>query len=249
MSEIVIDHFSKVDEPDLFFDGERYTVKGETSKDEYPNVYEGLTEEEMKKGYHINYYTFRKFFELLRKFENPTIVETGSSGWSVTCSSLLFDRYVNKYGGDFSTVDFTPYTINRLKPMLSPLSEAHCGDSVEFLKNFPRQIDAAYLDSYDIDWLNYEPAAQHGKKEMEALLPHLKDKSIILIDDTPALPLFLPFRGETQTSVGDLFEITESMPGKGMYVEEVLKANSDKFRYTKVLHMYAVIFEVERIPN
>jgi len=62
MSEIVIDHFSKIDEPDLFFDGERYTVKGETSKDVYPNIYEGLTEEEMKKGYHINYYTFRKFF-------------------------------------------------------------------------------------------------------------------------------------------------------------------------------------------
>jgi hypothetical protein len=37
------------------------------------------------------------------------------------------------------------------------------------------------------------------------------------------------------------------MPGKGMYAEEVLQANADKFRYTKVLHMYAVIFEVERI--
>ena len=68
MTDIVIDHFSRIDEPDLYFDGKRYTVKGETSKDEFPNVYEGLTEEEMKKGYHINYYTFRKFLELLRKF-------------------------------------------------------------------------------------------------------------------------------------------------------------------------------------
>jgi len=249
MSEIVIEHFNKIDEPDLFFDGERYTVKGETSKDEYPNIYEGLTEEEMKTGRHINYYTFRKFFELLRTFENPTIVETGSSGWSATCSSLLFDRFINKYGGKFFTVDMAQYTINRLNSMLSPLSKAHCGDSVEFINSLQDKVDAVYLDSYDIDWLNYEPSAQHGKKEMEAILPILKDRAIILIDDTPASPFFLPFRNDTQITVCDLFEITENMPGKGMYAEEVLKANSDKFKYNKILHMYAVIFEVERINN
>ncbi len=247
MSEIVIEHFSKVNEPDLYFDGERYSVKGETSKDEYPNIYEGLTEEEMKKGYHINYYTFRKFFELLSSFEKPNILETGSSGWSVTCSSLLFDKFVNKYGGKFFTVDAMPYTINRLKPMLSSLSEAHCGDSVEYIKNFNHKVDAVYLDSYDIDWLNYEDSAQHGKREMEELLPHLNKRSIILIDDTPASAFFLPFRNDTQSTVNDLFEITGNMPGKGMYAEEVLQSNSDKFRYKKVLHMYAVIFEVERI--
>jgi hypothetical protein len=249
MSEIVIDHFLNVDEPDLHFDGERYSVKGETSKDEYPNIYEGLTEEEMKRGHHINYYTFRKFFELLRKFENPNILETGSSGWSPTSSSLLFDRFVNKYGGRFFTVDLVPYTIHRLKPMVSHLTEVHLGDSIEYIKNFKHKIDAVYLDSFCIEWLNYEPSAQHGKKEMEALLPHLNNKSIILIDDTPVSPFFLPYRGDVHSTVSDLFEITGNMPGKGMYAEEVLKANSDKFRYTKVLHMYAVIFEVERIPN
>jgi hypothetical protein len=247
MTDIVIEHFSKVDEPDLYFDGKHYIVKGEVSKDEYKNIHKDLTKDEMKKGYHINYYTFRKFFELLSSFDNPTIIETGSSGWSVTCSSLLFDRFINKYGGNFFTVDAAQYTIGRLKPMLSSLSEAHCGDSVEYIKNFKYKIDAAYLDSYDIDWLNYEDAAQHGKREMEALLPHLNSRSIILIDDTPSSSFFLPFRNDTQKTVNDLFEITENMPGKGMYAEEVLKANSDKFKYKKVLHMYAVIFEVERI--
>ncbi len=248
MTDIVIEHFNKIDEPDLYFDGERYTVKGETSKDEFANVYDGLTEEEMKRGHHINYYTFRKFFELLRTFENPTIVETGSSAWGVN-SSTLFDTYINKYGGDFHTVDINPYTTQKVQQTISPMSRAYNGDSVSFLKTFPKQVDAVYLDSYDMDWLNYEPSAQHGKKEMEAVLPLLKDRSIILIDDTPASPFFLPYRNDTHTTVCDLFEITENMPGKGMYAEEVLKANSDKFKYRKVLHMYAVIFEVERIQN
>jgi len=247
MSEIVQDHFSKIDEPDLYFDGERYTVKNETSEEKYPNVYSNLTQDEMKNGYHINYYTFRKFFELLTTLKNPNILETGSSGWSATCSSLLFDRFVNKYGGKFFTCDAAQYTIARLSPMLSPLSKAHCGDSVEFIKNFNDRVDAAYLDSYDIDWSNYEPSAQHGKREMEALLPKLSDKSYILIDDTPSSPFFLPFRGEGHNNIKDLYDIINVMPGKGMYAEEVLQANSDKFKYKKILHMYAVIFEVERI--
>jgi len=246
MTDIVIQHFLKINEPDLYFDGERYIVKGEKSKDSFPNIHEGLTEEEMKRGHHINYYTFRKFLELLKTFENPTIVETGSSAWGVN-SSTLFDTYINKYGGEFHTVDINPYTTNKVQQSISTLSKAYNRDSVEFLKNFNKKIDAVYLDSYDIDWLNYEPAAQHGKKEMEALLPHLKDKSIILIDDTPSSPFFLPFRNDQQCLVSNLFDITSSMPGKGMYAEEVLQANADKFRYTKVLHMYAVIFEVERI--
>jgi hypothetical protein len=121
--------------------------------------------------------------------------------------------------------------------------------SIEYIKNFKHKIDAVYLDSFCIEWLNYEPSAQHGKKEMEAVLPLLGDRAIILIDDTPASQFFLPYRNETHTMVGDLCDITGIMPGKGMYAEEVLQANSDKFRYKKILHMYAVIFEVERIPH
>lgn len=246
MTDIVVDHFKTIVEPDLFFDGKRYTVKGEVSEEEYPNVYEGLTEDEMKEGHHINYYTFRKFFELLSQFKEPTIIETGTSCWSVTCSSLLFDRFVNKYGGKFHTVDTVPYTINRAKTLLSPLSTANLGDSVSFIKSFQGKVDAVYLDSWDIDWLDYTPSAEHGRKEMEAVLEKLNDKAIILIDDTPASPFFLPYRGDTHTSVKDLYEITNTMPGKGMYAEEVLNMHPE-FKYTKVLHMYAVIYIVERV--
>ena len=55
MSEIIVNHFSKVDEPDLRFDGKYYTVKGD-SRYEKEDVYENLTEEEIQRGHHINYH-------------------------------------------------------------------------------------------------------------------------------------------------------------------------------------------------
>ena len=121
------------------------------------------------------------------------------------------------------------------------------GDSVEFIKSINYKVDAAYLDSYDIDWLNYEGSAQHGKNEFEALLPKLNDRSIVLIDDTPSIPHFLPWRGDTFNTVKDIFEITNVMPGKGMYVEDVLNEHKDKYTWTKVLNQYQALFVIHRI--
>jgi hypothetical protein len=247
MSEIVVEHFSKVVEPDLRFDGNYYTVKGDRYEKDADDVYSNLTEEELQRGHHINYFTFRKFFEMLKAFENPNIIETGTSSWSTTASSKLFDTYINKYDGTFNTVDIVPYTIARAKTELSNPASVHLGDSVEFIKNINYKVDAAYLDSYDIDWLNYESAAQHGKREFEALLPKLSDRAIVLIDDTPSCPTFLPWRGETYDTVKDLNEITGIMPGKGMYTIEVLNENKDKYTWTTVLHQYQLLLSINRV--
>ena len=245
MSEIIVNHFSKINEPDLSYDGKYFYVKGEPSAREYS--YENLTDNELNKGFHINYFSFRKFFELLRTFKNPNIIETGTSTWSPTSSSKLFDTYINKYGGTFNTVDLFPDTFQRAKSTLSNPESAHLGDSVEFINSITYKVQAAYLDSYDIEWLNYEPSAQHGKKEFEALLPKLDDRSIVLVDDTPSSPYFLPFRGYTYNNVKDIFEITNIMPGKGMYVEDVLNENKDKYTWEKVLHQYQVLFIIHRL--
>ncbi len=245
MSEIIVEHFSKVDEPDLRFDGKQYTVKGD--KKETNDTYENLTDEELQRGFHINYFTFRKFFEILKSFDKPNIIETGTSCWSTTASSRLFDTYINKYGGTFNTVDIVQYTIARAKVELTNPASAHLGDSFEFIQGIDYKVDAAYLDSYDIDWLNYEPSAQHGRKEFEALLPKLSDRAIVLIDDTPSCPTFLPWRGDTYETVKDLNEITGVMPGKGMYAIDVLNENKDKYTWNVVLHQYQLLLEINRI--
>jgi hypothetical protein len=57
------------------------------------------------------------------------------------------------------------------------------GDSVNFLKNFDRQIDFLYLDSYDFEKNNPSPSQQHHLREIEAAYDKLTPQSIVMIDD------------------------------------------------------------------
>lgn len=117
------------------------------------------------------------------------IVETGSSAWG-TNSSLLFDSYVREFGGVFWTVDIREEAASDLRQKLSEHSRAFVGDSVEFLDEFEfpdhfSRISLVYLDSYDLDLENPEPAMQHGLAEFNAVHPFLAKGSIMVVDDTP----------------------------------------------------------------
>jgi spermidine synthase len=61
-------------------------------------------------------------------------------------------------------------------------ARVHQGDSVAFLASFKDQIDVLYLDSLDTT----EPGhAEHALKELEAALPRLHERSIVVVDDSP----------------------------------------------------------------
>jgi hypothetical protein len=240
MTHVAINHFSNINEPIISYDGSRYSVFGEPSPLICDN-FKDFSEDEKTRTHHINYFTFRKFFELLAEFDKPQIIETGSSAYG-TNSSVMLDNYVCKYGGELHTVDINPQTTRNVRARLSTHSYTYTGDSVDFLRAFNGTIDAAYLDSYDLDFNNPRPAAEHGRNEMEALLPLIKTRALILIDDTPKSAYYLPFRNNVHTKLCG----AEIMPGKGMYAEDVLKAHTE-FQYTKILHMYAVLYDVRRI--
>ncbi len=195
--------------------------------------------------HHINFFTFKRFIELLDKISNPTIVETGTSATLVN-SSHFFDKYIKMNGGRFDTVDINPGAGNMFRRSVqSPDTTIHTGDSVKFLKNWNGpKIDAAYLDSWDLDYNNPVDSANHGKNEMEALLPHLNDNAIVLIDDTPKNPMYLPWRNETSTYVSTMYNITNMMPGKGMIVEDVLKKSD--FDYRVEIHQHQVLYVLSR---
>jgi len=121
--------------------------------------------------------------------KSSIIVETGSSAWG-TNSSLLFDSYVNSFGGKFETVDI------RVDPSLNLYRHCcnrtflSCDDSVSFLKkwsavNVNVKIDLLYLDSWDLDLYNSVPSALHGLAEFLAVSNNLQSGSLLLIDDTP----------------------------------------------------------------
>jgi hypothetical protein len=247
--QLLIDHFRAVD-PEAHIS----TVKNANGNynfkvfDDIDNTLEFNDDDKYgiySRPHHINFFTFWKFVEMLDTIKYPVIVETGTSATLVN-SSHFFDKYIELKGGRFDTVDLNPRATQIFSLAAKSLnSTAHHSDSVKFLKEWDGpKIDAAYLDSYDLEYLNPIDSANHGKNEMEALLPHLKDNSFVLIDDTPKNPIYLPWRNETAQQVGMMYQITQMMPGKGMLVEDVLKKSN--FNYEVVIHQHQVLYKLTK---
>jgi hypothetical protein len=247
MNELVNDHFKVVDpEAHITYDGHTYLVFGEKDT-EFKQEHEDLRPES-KQLHHINFYTMRRFVELIDEIKEPLIVETGTSATLVK-SSHLFDKYIFSKGGDFITVDINPGAAHHLsKDILCPKTKAITADSVHLLKNLDKltlkKIDALYLDSWDVEYLNPMDAANHCKNELIAALPHLNDYCIVLIDDTPKSPLYLPWRSDMNNQISTLYEITGMMPGKGMLYEDVLK--DCPFDYKIEMHQHQLLLILNR---
>lgn len=113
------------------------------------------------------------------------IIETGSAAWGVN-SSILFDSYVNSFGGSFFTVDIRINPMTNLLRICTDRSKFYCDDSINFLKKFPKSgVSLIYLDSWDVSWSDPLPSALHGFSEFIEILPFLTPGSLLLIDDTP----------------------------------------------------------------
>lgn len=168
------------------------------------------------------------------------IVETGSAAWG-TKSSLLFDSYVNSFGGEFLSVDIRVEPMWTLSRQCTSNSRLFCDDSVQFLGSrfSDQRIDLCYLDSFDLDLSNPLPAMIHGLHEFLCVLPSLRRYGgLLLIDDTPSDPTYFGKQGETQWNqcIGN-FGIP---PGKGSLIIDFL----ERHQYaTLVCHSYQVLYE------
>ena len=139
--------------------------------------------------------TFQKIFEYLGSLnkKDVTILETGiarqENNWQGDgMSTLMFDKYINSVGGNFTSIDINPSNINFAKSNVSPKSNLICSDSVIKLheisrdENFP-MIDVLYLDSFDLDFNNPTPSSFHHMKELLAIFPKIKKGTLIVVDD------------------------------------------------------------------
>jgi hypothetical protein len=253
MNDLVNEHFkikrgefSADDEANITYNGHTYLIFGEPDT-EFKQEQEDLRPES-KDFHHINFYTMRRFIELLDDIKEPLIVESGTSA-TVARSSDLFDKYICSKGGDFITVDINPGAAYYFsKDITCSRTKTVTSDSVQFFKNFDKvtskKIDAVYLDSWDVEYLNPMDSANHCKNELLSILPHLNDYCIILIDDTPKNPLYLPWRNDISKQVYTLYEITGMMPGKGMLYEDVLK--DSPFDYKIEMHQHQLLLILNR---
>ena len=184
---------------------------------------------------HENYAMFNYIFSTLEG-KPLNIFETGSSAWG-TNSSILFDSYIRKFGGTFTTVDIRPEPSYELKNILSKNSKTVIEDSVKFIdeykKTYFENLDLIYLDSFDLDLNNPEPSMNHGYKEFSLLDKKIRNGCIIIIDDTPC---DLNYFDSDIISNQDFSFI----PGKGTLILNEIKESNN---YEILFHEYALVIK------
>lgn len=171
------------------------------------------------------------------------IVETGSSAWG-TRSSLLFDSYVNSFGGSFLSVDIRAEPMFTLRSLCTNRSAFYCDDSVSFLKQFVghnSQLSLVYLDSWDVHWSDPLPSALHGLHEFLVALPLLRNGALLLVDDTPlnrdVMHSLQPEHVEEFDRFTQAYGFT---PGKGALIKQFLIKNA---MGKEIKHDYQLLWE------
>ncbi len=208
------------------------------------NLIPGGTNDEIVGCYytHINYHTMKRaLVELVSNNKNNTdfiIVETGCAAHG-TKSTLLWDKFVNYFGGKVFSVDLNNNAVEETNRLTSDKTTVTCSDSLLFLPTLIDRIDFLYLDSYDVDFLNPILSTGHHLKEFMCIKHLLHKNSIILIDDTPCSPEWLD-NGKFNNIYKEYKKTFDNkMSGKGSLVNiELELLNSEK-----LLHQYQVLWK------
>lgn len=154
----------------------------------------------VKRGLSKNIYNrsegYQLIFESLIAFKNANfqIIETGTvrnpMNWKDGNSGFLFAEFVKTYGGFVRSVDIDQNAVNTANTFVdNQYYRSFCSDSVSWLSSLQdlNNIDLFYLDSYDVEWLDDNPSAQHHLKEFKVIEPFLNRNSIVAIDDNSFL--------------------------------------------------------------
>jgi hypothetical protein len=189
---------------------------------------------------HVNVAGFEAAMSLMAG-RPQNILETGTSAWG-TDSTRLWDAYVRNFGGEFWSVDLSPAPRKRLHQQVSSQTHLMVDDSVHFLTAFAQEhaglkIDVCYLDSWDLDWANPDPAAIHGLAEWHAVSPLIGPGSALIIDDSPGSLEWVPT--QHQEAAETYFASHGYLPGKGALAHQELIADP---RVSAIWHGYNSVY-------
>jgi hypothetical protein len=173
--------------------------------------------------------TLRQIFQHLDALPGAlTIVETGcarkADNWAGDGqSTILFDRYVTARDGESMcyTVDIDPVAVAYCRQQVSARVEVAQGDSVAHLSALARAfagkraIHLLYLDSFDLDWVYWQPSAIHHLKELLALSRCIDEKTLVVVDDCPQVFHLLPDEDGGASVIGP-----HQVGGKGRLIAE-----------------------------
>ena len=186
--------------------------------------------------------SFRKIFKYLDSQPTPIIiVETGclrtKDNFSDGQSTLLFDKYTLWRGKNSKvyTVDINQNSTKVCEQVVSNNVKISTGDSIrylyyisdEFLKK-KIKVTMFYLDSFDVDWKYPYQSAAHHLKELTAINKILNKKTLVVVDDSPAVG--------NLTHNDENWEILEqpkpTIGGKGFLIHEYAEDVGAKVLFT-----------------
>lgn len=137
--------------------------------------------------------SFEIMLKKLSNKNNPLIIETGCvrqlNDFGAGMSTVIFDKYIEQYGGECYSVDINPNNI-RLAQHLTNKVHLITSDSVKYLFEKNRQlrdeqkyVDLLYLDSFDFDHNNPHPSSMHHILELLCIWPSCHKGTIVAVDD------------------------------------------------------------------
>jgi hypothetical protein len=190
---------------------------------------------------HINFHTIHNslLWLLKKKESNFIFVETGCSAHG-TKSTILWDKFVNTFGGAVFSVDLSKESVVEARRHVSDKTTITHSDSLLYLPKLEAKIDFLYLDSYDVDFLSPKPSAEHHLKEFNCVKHLLEKGSVVLIDDTPISPEWLDDGKKNPIYERLKNQFDPNMCGKGSLVNQEL----EKMGATKVMHQYQSLWIV-----
>jgi hypothetical protein len=155
---------------------------------------------------------FRLIFSLLESNNKKlfNIVETGVirklGNWNDGQSTYLFQEFLKTHSGKLRSVDISSENCSVARTIVNnEISEIFCDDSVNFLSTInSTEVDLFFLDSYDVDWNDCSPSANHHLKEFKEIENNLTPGTIIAIDDNTFINGQLVGKGR------DIFNYLES---------------------------------------
>jgi predicted O-methyltransferase YrrM len=120
--------------------------------------------------------------------EGCRIVETGTvrdlGNWEGDGqSTIVWDQLATDLGGTVTTIDINPLGAELVAELGLQATTPIVGDSLDVIPTLRGHCDFLYLDSFDVDFENPQPAAAHHLSELMAALNLLAPGSIVAVDD------------------------------------------------------------------
>jgi len=120
--------------------------------------------------------------------DNCRIIETGTvrqlDNWEGDGqSTIVWNALAAERGGTVTTIDINPLGAELVAELGLQATTAIVGDSLDVIPTLSGHCDFLYLDSFDVDFENPQPAAAHHLSELTAALNLLAPGSLVAVDD------------------------------------------------------------------